>query len=79
MKIVDHVCHCARCKASGENGRYLLSVICSNCGKRHIAKFRKGDRHNVMDDCPFCGVARLNYGTIEEAEQWLTEEKLTEK
>jgi hypothetical protein len=70
VKTVSHLCDCERC-VGRTSGTYLLSASCYNCGKRHVAKFRVGDHHGYHNECPFCGVPALNYGTSEEADKML--------
>jgi len=74
IPIVDQSCYCAGCEQFGSKEFYFLSAICLNCGKRIVAKNRKGDKPNYFGSCPSCEVAgRLNYGTTDEAEKWLNE------
>jgi predicted RNA-binding Zn-ribbon protein involved in translation (DUF1610 family) len=70
ITVIDRRCRCEDCEPRIQE-TYDLSCKCANCGERHIARFRKGERHGVMDACPHCGVLfSLVYGTSAEAAEW---------
>ena len=70
MEIIDYQCHCRLCEARTQR-TYLLSVTCANCGERHVAKLRHGDKPSWLQSCPYCGTNRLHFGTTAEAKEWL--------
>ena len=67
ITYISHICHCSRCEEMGEKDVYMLKASCYNCGEKHIAVLRKEDRASSMDECPFCKVSDLTYGTWQEA------------
>ena len=71
VRIISHLCNCDKC-TSRTKRTYLLSASCSNCGEHHVAKYRVGDSPGILDECPFCGVSRVHYGTTEEAVRMLS-------
>lgn len=76
IQIIDRSCDCHEC-VSRTDQFYFLSVRCMNCGERHIAKIRKGDRPGHFLACPACEVVgHLNYGTSAEVADWLAEPAL---
>ena len=70
MRIIDHRCFCDKCEERTKE-IYYLSAGCYNCGKKWIAKFRKGDKPGIIDECPYCEVRHIYYGTSNEAEGML--------
>ena len=73
---IDLRCFCYKCEGRTKE-TYRLHVRCFNCGWKGEAILRKGDRPGPLEECPHCGIARLDYGDDpafdEEHEQPVTE------
>ena len=54
VKIIDKTTDSKRTTAF-----YYLVVHCLKCGKRHIAKYRWGDKAKKNEACPECGITGM--------------------